>query len=916
MASNQNSKRDQEKKDKRKRTVVYSTKKIQEILDSMNSGYEPDMTPFFENDIDFRDANVPFEMTEWEKEEWLKCSADPEYFIGKYVSFQTDKGWKPVELREYQKKFIHLVNDEHWSDEVDTFVPDNKEVICLMARQSGKCFCDNTTVRLPLIDNVSDKSVCFKEVPVFELYYSNIKEPSLNDIIAYKLRKFDFYRCKSDGVVHRLVRKLLYFLDSQKFKGYDSQEKIVESLGMKDTKVATVGKYNTAKEIHRTKPFGVYRLRLVNGMEMDCADEHLVRTMDGFKFVKDLTLLDFVETDSGSFEQVESVVDLGTREFMFDLSVSESDHTLLTNGILSHNTTTVCSSLLHYLLFSVERNMCITATKGQTTLEIVNKLTEMIKRLPYFLKPGIIKKNQKSLKFDNGCYVYSAPASKSPATGFTVHFMYIDEAALIPSNIIDDYWTSVYPTLSSSKVAKIVLTSTPRGRQNLFARLWFDSEQKRNTFKNLKVEWWENPDHDEAWAEKERRNFGEEEFAQEYELQWDVAASKLIRGTDNQFMNRIRKEYVNVDIPSVPKEYCDNFYWHPSFDPNSIDNKWKRFVIIGDTAEGKAIQISGKNTTDYNVLQIFEMQLMPYHRILKNMRDKKIDITDCFRFRQVGVYMDNLTDEETMGSAAKYLVYYVFRSGSKIMGSYLDNTRILIEMNFNGKNFLNKFMDDDHWYEEIVFKTHHTKPVPGKYMKKSFGFKTTTGGKGIGKAYFCENGAKMITDRRVIVSHYNKNENLSTLAQLNAFDKIRKSNNSDYFIYGGGGLHDDLAYSVLNCSRVVEIEEYKEWIEDYFMTGIEKDSNWQKVAMLLRKSVEKDEGSMTDKEFSDMYTGGGVTPYNNFNRQTMNYPTFNQGVLNGQTYGTLMRGGLLPKGGIQNPYLGKSVVNPYLNRNR
>ena len=102
MASNQNSKRDQEKKDKRKRTVVYSTKKIQEILDSMNSGYEPDMTPFFENDIDFRDANVPFEMTEWEKEEWLKCSLDPEYFIANYVKFQNDYGYKTVKLREYQ----------------------------------------------------------------------------------------------------------------------------------------------------------------------------------------------------------------------------------------------------------------------------------------------------------------------------------------------------------------------------------------------------------------------------------------------------------------------------------------------------------------------------------------------------------------------------------------------------------------------------------------------------------------------------------------------------------------------------------------------------------------------------------------------------------------------------------------------
>lgn len=717
MASNQNSKRDQEKKDKRKRTVVYSTKKIQEILDSMNSGYEPDMTPFFENDIDFRDANVPFEMTEWEKEEWLKCSLDPEYFIANYVKFQTDYGYKTVKLREYQKKMVHLMGDEDWNSDLETFVPKSRYNIIMCSRQMGK-------------------------------------------------------------------------------------------------------------------------------------------------------------------------------------------------------TTTVCSVFLHYMLFHVERNLFITANKGTTATEIVNKLTEMLKGLPFWLKPGIIKKNQSSLKFDNGCYMLSAAASKTPATSFTIHFMYVDEAALIANNIIDDYWKSVFPTLSSSKVSKIVLTSTPRGRQNLFYRLWEGSQQCKNSFKNLRADWWENPDHDEAWAEQQKADFGEEEFAQEFELQWDVAVSKLIRGTDNQFMNRIRKEYVNVDIPSVPKEYCDNFYWHPSFDPNSIDNKWKRFVIIGDTAEGKAIQISGKNTTDYNVLQIFEMQLMPYHRILKNMRDKKIDITDCFRFRQVGVYMDNLTDEETMGKAAKYLVYYVFRSGSKIMGSYLDNTRILIEMNFNGKNFLNKFMDDDHWYEEIVFKTHHTKPVPGKYMKKSFGFKTTTGGKGIGKAYFCENGAKMITDRRVIVSHYNKNENLSTLAQLNAFDKIRKSNNSDYFIYGGVGLHDDLAYSVLNCSRVVEIEEYKEWIEDYFTTGIEKDSNWQKVAMLLRKSVEKDEGSMTDKEFSDMYTGGGVTPYNNFNRQTMNYPTFNQGVLNGQTYGTLMRGGLLSKGGIQNPYLGKGVVNPYLNRNR
>lgn len=742
------------------------------------------------------------------------------------------------------------------------------------------------------------------DLPIFELYYSKIENPTLFDIFAYKLRKLDL-KCKKNIFFHRLIKKIIYALDFKKFGKCENKDKIIESFNINGIKVESFNKTNTISKIHRTKPFEVYKLRLENGLEMECADKHLVKTSKGWKFVADLNESDKIVTRFG-FCRVESVADLGFKEYMFDVSIDEDDHSFFTNGILSHNTTTVCSSLLYYLLFSVERNMFITANKGQTTLEIMNKLTEMISRLPYFLKPGIIKKNVKSMKFDNGCYVYSAPASKSPATGFTVHFMYIDEAALIPSNIIDDYWTSVYPTLSSSKVSKIVLTSTPRGRQNLYARLWFDSEQGKNTFKNLKVEWWENPDHDDAWAERERKNFGEAEFAQEYELQWDVAASKLIRGTDNQFMNRIRKEFRTVDIPSIPKELSDNFYWHPDFDPTSIDNLRKKFVIIGDTAEGKAIQIKGKNTSDYNVLQIFEMQLMPYHRILQNMTDNKIDITDCFRFKQVGVYMDNLTDEACMGKAAKYLVYNTFRCGWKIRGRYIDNVRVLIEMNFNGKNFLEKFMDDDRWSDEIVFKTHHTKPVPGQYHKKQHGFKTTAGGKGIGKAYFCEKGAKMITERRTVISHFNKNENLCTIAQLGAFDKIKKTNNSDNFVYGGIGLHDDLAYSVLNCSRVVEIEEYKEWIDEYF-NELEKNKNWEKVALLLKKSQEKDESNVSDEEFSAMYTDGGATQFNNFNRSSMNFPV--GGV---QTYGSLMRSNY----GLSNPYSGKNIENPYLSRNR
>lgn len=906
------SKAKQDKKDKRKRFAVYSTERIEQILRSQTEGYEPDMTPFFENDIEFRDANVPFQMTEWEQDEWLKCSADPEYFIGNYVKFQTDRGWQTVDLRPYQKDFIHLVCDEHWSDEYQTFVPENRHVISCMARQSGKCSSGSTEVGV-IAESGFGRHRRARRLPLAEIYYACGGCESPIDTLIRKLRSVAYgYRLRKDGLYRRMMR-LVHRLECRRFRGY-GEGKIIGTITFDEEQMITVegegGKAMTVEEIHRTRPFEVYRLVLANGMSIDCADTHMVMSTKGWRFVRDLCPGDMVTTKFGDSEVI-GVEDLGFKEFMFDLSIAEEEHSYLTNDILSHNTTTIAAAFTWYVTFHTERNLFITANKGQTTLEIVNKLTEMVKGLPFWLKPGIVKKNQSQLKFDNGCFVYSAPASKSPATGFTVHFMYIDEAALIPANIIDDYWKSVYPTLSSSKVARIVLTSTPRGRQNQFYRLWEGSELGTNSFKNLKVEWWQNPAHDDAWAEEERRNFGEEEFAQEYELQWDVAASKLVRGTDNQFMNRIRREFVNVDIPQMPKELSDCFLWHPDFDPTATAaNSKYNFVLIGDTAEGKVIQVAGKNTPDYNILQIFRMELMPIHRIRRNVFDKEVTIADCVRFRQVGVYIDNFHDEGQMGTAAKYLTFNVFKSGQTVSGKSVDNVRILIEMNFNGKNFLKTLADHKYWYDDIVFRTVHNSSDPLKYQKKKPGFKTTSGGKGIGKAYFCESGARMLTCRRIIISHYNKEPNLCTIAQLGAFDKIRKSQSSDYFVYGGVGLHDDLAYSVLNCSRVVEIPEFSEWMLDWFesndMEGKGNADNYRKVAEMLATAVNDDDDGMSDSEFSALYTGNNAAPQR----------WGGMGFGAAPTYGSLMGGGhgLCSPQRTYGSVMGGTMTNPYLNR--
>jgi len=143
---------------------------------------------------------------------------------------------------------------------------------------------------------------------------------------------------------------------------------------------------------------------------------------------------------------------------MFDFSVdnenkdeliTDENHSYYTNGILSHNTTTTAAYLTWYITFHRDRNVFVCANKERTAVEIMGKIKEVLEGLPYFMKPGVISLAEKRIKFENGCSLKCAAASKSPATGDSIQLLYIDEAALIPENIIEEYWASIIPTMSS-----------------------------------------------------------------------------------------------------------------------------------------------------------------------------------------------------------------------------------------------------------------------------------------------------------------------------------------------------------------------------------------------------------------------------------------------------------------------------------
>ena len=153
--------------------------------------------------------------------------------------------------------------------------------------------------------------------------------------------------------------------------------------------------------------------------------------------------------------------------------------------------------MLHKILFDNDKNIMIVANKGDTAVEIVDKIKSIYTLLPFFLKPGIKTWNQKSLTFENGCRIKTSARTKTPAIGFTIDVLYLDEFAHIPSNIIEPYYTAAFPTTAAVQNSKIIITSTPNG-MNLFHKLLTDAERpdgdpKKNNYKPMRVYWYQVP---------------------------------------------------------------------------------------------------------------------------------------------------------------------------------------------------------------------------------------------------------------------------------------------------------------------------------------------------------------------------------------------------------------------------------------
>ena len=226
----------------------------------------------------------------------------------------------------------------------------------------------------------------------------------------------------------------------------------------------------------------------------------------------------------------------------------------------SGKSTTIISYLIYYVIFNEQVNIAILANKASTARDLLSRFQLAYEHLPSWLQMGVMNWNKGSLELENGSKIIAASTSASAVRGGTYNIIFLDEFAFVPSNIAEQFFSSVYPTITSGQSSKVMIVSTPHG-MNMYYKMWMDAINEKSDFVPIEVSWQEVPGRDEEWKEETIRNTSAQQFLQEFECSFLGSIDTLISPTKIQVIPHFDpiESSGGLDIFEAPikeHEYC------------------------------------------------------------------------------------------------------------------------------------------------------------------------------------------------------------------------------------------------------------------------------------------------------------------------------------------------------------------------
>ena len=386
--------------------------------------------------------------------------------------------------------------------------------------------------------------------------------------------------------------------------------------------------------------------------------------------------------------------------------ISDSRRVAVLTARQSGKTTTAAAVILHYVLFNEFKTVAILANKGDASREVLARVKLAYEALPRWLQQGVSEWNKGNIELENGCKILAGTTSSSAIRGKSINFLYLDEVAFIEG--YDEFFASVYPTISSGESTKLLMTSTPNGL-NHFWKTCKGAEEQTNGYEFVKVMWDDVPGRDESWKNEtlEALDFDQEKFNQEYCCQFLGSSGTLI---DSAKLKEL--------APSRPIVEQNNICQYEA------PVEGHTYAMTCDVSRGKGL--------DYSTFSIIDITSMPY--------------------KQVCTYRDNMVTPIDFSAV-------IYR-----MGKLYNESSVLIEINDIGEQVSDTLLMD-YGYENLL--STESAGRQGKRISAGFGknvdsgIRTTKSVKAVGCSIL-----KMLVEQNQLIL-----QDFETIQELSRFSK-------------------------------------------------------------------------------------------------------------------------------------------------
>ena len=318
-------------------------------------------------------------------------------------------------------------------------------------------------------------------------------------------------------------------------------------------------------------------------------------------------------------------------------AITENRRVTVNTSRQAGKTTTAVAVILHYVIFNDFKTCALLANKGDAAREILDRIKIAYEALPSWLQQGVIEWNKGSVEFENGCKIIAGSTSSSAIRGKSISFLYIDETAFVEN--WDEFFASVFPTISSGNTTKILFTSTPNGL-NHFYKTCVGAQENKNGYIYIEVPWNKVPGRDDKWKKETlaAMDFDQQKFSQEFECAFLGSSGTLIEGSKLKNM---------VDLTPVAESQTMKVYEQPE--------QGHVYCCIVDVSRGKGL--------DYSAFQIIDVSQMPYRQVCV-YRDNNITPIDYAEiiYRSIERYNEayTLIEVNDIGEQVSEVLHYEF----------------------------------------------------------------------------------------------------------------------------------------------------------------------------------------------------------------------------------------------------------------